>query len=151
MFNCCFNSIFGLNNQPSLKDIDNAKTFVPPIETTGFVVKVYDGDTITIVTKLQFKESPYYKFSVRLNGIDTPEMRGPNKDMAIIAKDALSELVFHKNIVMENVKTEKYGRLLADVYVDGLHVNAWLIEKGYAKSYFGGKKEEIIMSQNPTQ
>lgn len=135
-FNCC------LNVMPTVADIDNAQTFVPPIENSGTVVKVYDGDTITVVAKLKLDGSPYYKFSVRLNGIDTPEMRGPDRDKAVLARDALSSLVLHKIVRLENVKTEKYGRLLADIYVDEIHVNSWLIQEGYAKPYFGGKKED---------
>ena len=45
--------------------------FVPPI-AMGFVIKVYDGDTITIASKLPYPDSPLYRFSVRLNGIDCP-------------------------------------------------------------------------------
>lgn len=47
--------------------------FVPPI-TSGKVIKVYDGDTITIASKLPYDHSPIYRFSVRLLGIDSPEM-----------------------------------------------------------------------------
>ena len=45
-----------------------------------------------------------------------------------------------KKVVLKNVSLEKYGRLLADVYVDGIHVNAWMKQKGHAVDYFGGKK-----------
>ena len=46
--------------------------FTFPI-TEGKVIKVYDADTITIASKLPYKESPIYRLSVRLNGIDAPE------------------------------------------------------------------------------
>jgi len=36
--------------------------FVPPI-TNGYVIKVYDGDTITIASKLPYINSPLYRFS----------------------------------------------------------------------------------------
>ena len=52
------------------ENFKNAKPFVPPI-SEGMVVKVYDGDTITIVSQLPYPSSPYYRFSVRLNGIDS--------------------------------------------------------------------------------
>ena len=66
--------------------------FTFPIEG-GRVIKVYDGDTITIASKLPFKESPLYRLSVRLNGIDTPEIKGKNEDektAAKITRDALA-------------------------------------------------------------
>ena len=50
------------------------KPFVPPI-TRGRVIKVYDGDTITIASKLPFKGSHLYRFGVRLLGMDAPEMK----------------------------------------------------------------------------
>jgi len=110
--------------------------FVPPIQT-GKVIKVYDGDTITIGAILY---DIAYRFSVRLNGIDTPEMNGPHKEKAILARDDLSNLVMNKMVRLENVGTEKYGRILADVYLGDLHINQWMKEKGHAVEYHGGKK-----------
>jgi len=111
--------------------------FLPPIQT-GKVIKVYDGDTITVGTILY---DVAYRFSVRLDGIDTPELKGPYKDKAILARDDLSNLVMNKMVRLANVGTEKYGRLLADVYLDDVHVNQWMKDKGHAVEYHGGKKE----------
>jgi len=116
--------------------------FVAPI-TGGNVIKVYDGDTITIASKLPYDSSPLYRFSVRLNGIDTPEIKGKNEEGKILAKkarDELSKMIMNKEVKLENVQTEKYGRILADVYCDGIHLNNWLIEKRYAVKYDGGTK-----------
>jgi len=110
--------------------------FIPPVQS-GRVLKVYDGDTITLGAYVYGKA---YRFSVRLLGIDTPEMKGPHKDKAIKARDELHDFIFHKDALLRNVTLEKYGRLLADVYVDGIHVNAWMKTKGHAVDYFGGKK-----------
>ena len=70
---------------PSIEWKD-CKAFVPPINS-GYVVKVYDGDTITIASKLPYPESPLYRFAVRLNGIDTPEIKGKNEDEKKAAQD----------------------------------------------------------------
>jgi endonuclease YncB( thermonuclease family) len=116
--------------------------FVPPINK-GFVIKVYDGDTITIASKLPYQDSPMYRFSVRLNGIDCPEMKGKDHDekqCAILAKNEVIELVLHKNIILKNIQTEKYGRILADVYVGDLHLNQHMLEKRLAVIYDGGTK-----------
>jgi micrococcal nuclease len=104
----------------------------------GKVVKVYDGDTITIATYFHDK---VYRFSVRLNGIDSPEIKGPNKADAVISRDALSALVMNKVVVLKNVKTEKYGRLLADVYMNGVNVSDWMLKAGHAVPYSGGTKK----------
>lgn len=116
--------------------------FVPPVNK-GIVIKVYDGDTITIASKLPYTESPIYRFSVRLNGIDCPEIKSKNeneKQCAQIAKKELSNLILNKIITLKNVETEKYGRILAEVYLDELHLNKYMIEKRLAVTYDGGTK-----------
>ena len=120
----------------------DTKPFIPCI-TTCKVVKVYDGDTITIASKL-YPESPIYRFSVRLRGIDTPEIRADNENEklhALAAKRFVESKTLNKIVMLNDVKTEKYGRLLADVYMeDGTHLNTLLIESGFAVEYDGGKK-----------
>ena len=122
--------------------------FVPPI-LYGKVIKVYDGDTITIAAKLPYDLSPVYRFSVRLAGIDSPEMRGGGEKetaLATISRDALHGLIFGKIIELRNNGKEKYGRLLADVYTTpnaitkSIHVNQWMLENKFAVPYDGGKK-----------
>ena len=117
--------------------------FVPPI-AMGFVIKVYDGDTITIASKLPYPDSPLYRFSVRLNGIDCPEIKGKDKyekECAQIAKQEITDLVLNKVVLLKNVGTEKYGRILADVYIDNIHLNDYLLKKRLAVSYDGGTKK----------
>ena len=131
-----------VNNDISNADWLNTQPFVPPV-TGGKVIKVYDGDTITIAAKLPYASSPVYKFSVRLLGIDCPEIKGSTekeKELAKHARDALSERINGKIVSLRNVSTEKYGRLLADVYLDDLNLNKWLIENKYAVVYDGGTK-----------
>jgi len=128
-----------------LRDIEYKDTigFVPPI-ITGKVIKVYDGDTITIASKLPNTETPIYRFSVRLSGIDSAEIHGKTaneKKEAILARDALHHLIFGKMVHLKNVSTEKYGRLLADVYLDDLHINQWMLTEKLAVPYDGGTKQ----------
>ena len=121
---------------------NNTVIFVPPIYC-GKVIKVYDGDTITIAAKLPNMDEPIYRFSVRLNGIDTPEIHGKTfheKELAIAAKEALHKLIFGKIVTLKKISTEKYGRILADVYLDDLYVNQWLLNNKFATLYDGGTK-----------
>jgi len=121
---------------------EDTTAFTIPI-TNGQVIKVYDGDSITIAAYLPMDNSPLFRFAVRLNGIDTPEIKGKNDDEKVVAmeaRDALSNLILHKDVILKNVGTEKYGRILADVYLDDLCVNDWLIKEKYAVKYDGGKK-----------
>lgn len=116
--------------------------FIPPI-TGGKVIKVYDGDTITIASQLPYENSLIYRFSVRIKGIDCPEIRTRNldeKEIALIAKKFVEDKCLNKIIILKNLSTEKYGRILADVYIDIMNISDELIKNKLAVSYDGGKK-----------
>jgi len=74
----------------------------------GTIIHISDGDTITLLTK-QNKQ-----VKIRLDGIDAPEKAQPfgNK-----AKQALAELVFQKQVLVNVSKEDKYGRSIGRVYV----------------------------------
>lgn len=99
----------------------------------GKVIKITDGDTLTLLLiKTQYK--------IRLAQIDTPEKRQPYGNKA---KQALSDLVFGKHIKAKIETVDRYGRYVADIYIDGKHVNAELIRVGAAwvyKKYVKDKK-----------
>jgi endonuclease YncB( thermonuclease family) len=120
--------------------------FTFPIQG-GRVIKVYDADTITIASKLPFEGSPIYRLSVRLNGIDTPEIKGKGvsdeeKEAAKNAREFVSNMVLNKYVKLENIQSEKYGRILADVYLDNVHLNNLLLQEKYAVVYDGGTKKK---------
>jgi endonuclease YncB( thermonuclease family) len=122
--------------------IEDTVEFTFPIKS-GRVIKCYDADTITIASKLPYDASPLYRLSVRLNGIDAPEIKGKSaeeKEVAKEARDFLSKLVLNKMIRLENVESEKYGRILADVYLGDVHLNEFLLKERYAVKYDGGTK-----------
>ena len=124
-------------------DLKTVPSFIPPI-AKGKVLKVYDGDTFTIVTKL-YKTDQVYQFQVRLNGLDTAELKGTKdkvKKMSLIARDKLSGMIFNKIVTFKNLSYDKYGRILAEVYVDNIHVNKWMIDNNLALSYDGGHKDD---------
>ena len=86
-----------------------------------------------------------YRLSVRLNGIDTPEIKGKGveeeeKDAAKLARDFVSNLALNKYVRLENIESEKYGRILADVYIGDVHLNDLLLKERYAVKYDGGTK-----------
>lgn len=117
--------------------------FIPPVEG-GRVIKVYDGDTITIASKIPIPNSPLYRFQVRLSGIDTPEIKGKTKiekEMARLARDSLSKIILGRWVTLRDVKLEKYGRILAYVECDGVCINSWMIKRRFAVIYDGGKKK----------
>jgi endonuclease YncB( thermonuclease family) len=122
--------------------LEDTVEFTFPIKG-GRVIKCYDADTITIASKLPYKESPLYRLSVRLSGIDAPEIKGKSeeeKEVAKQARDFVSNLILNKYVRLENVESEKYGRILADVYIGDVHLNEMLIKERYAVKYGGGTK-----------
>ena len=124
----------------------DTQEFTFPIKG-GRVIKVYDGDTITIASKLPYDASPLYRFSVRLNGIDTPEMKGKDvlneeKIAANNAREFVHGLIFNRYVRLENIKNEKYGRILADVYIGDTNLNELLIKERYAVKYDGKTKQK---------
>ena len=137
-FNCtrCFSSTRIIKIEDTIK-------FIPKIKKC-IVISVYDGDTITIASKLPYKNSPLYRWSLRIYGIDCPEMKSHNeneKEIAKIAQKTLENQILNKTITLENLKYDKYGRLLAKVYYDGKSISDMMIDKRLAVEYFGKKKE----------
>lgn len=117
--------------------------FVPPINS-GRVIKVYDGDSITIASKVPGLEgNKIYRFSVRLKGIDAPELRGSGleeKEMAKKSKQALSDKILHTDVFLKNIENDKYGRLLCEVYLKKENISQWMLSNRYAVAYDGKKK-----------
>jgi endonuclease YncB( thermonuclease family) len=128
---------------------ETAKPFVPPV-VSGFVIKVYDGDTITIAATSG--DGINRRFSVRLAGIDTAEItsKDPNlKLMATKAKEHLIRLCFNKVVLLSDVSCEKYGRLLATVHLTdqdgGTCLNKDMVLQQLAVPYTGGTKEPELL------
>lgn len=103
----------------------------PGIEGPFKVLRVADGDTIVI---------DYYgsKEKVRFIGVNSPESVKPNSPVEPYGKEAAK--FTRKNLDGKYVtlefdvdKRDKYGRLLAYVYVDGVMFNKTLLEEGYAQ------------------
>ena len=111
------------------------------------VKTVVDGDTIDVVIDLGF--DILFASRVRLAGIDTPESRTTDKAekaLGIEAKEYLKkQLKDAKSVVIRTEKmnsSEKYGRILGWVYVNGESesVNNKMINDGYAWGYLGETK-----------
>ena len=110
---------------------------------------VYDGDTIRGIFYSSLNDLPI-QWKIRMNGYDSPEMKPlkskENRELEIElahkAKDALIGLIGNKIVQMHCDKFDKYGRILATIYVEELNVNQWMIDNGHGYPYFGGTKKE---------
>jgi endonuclease YncB( thermonuclease family) len=98
----------------------NATTFV------GTVVGVQDGDTIEVL------DSSKHPHRIRLAGIDAPEKAQPFGQRS---KQNLSGLVFGKRVEVDGEKTDKYGRTVGKVLMNGIDANLAQVGGGFAWHY----------------
>lgn len=122
----------------------------------AIVTEVYDGDTITADIDLGF-----YTWRkderLRLHGVDTPEVRGPERELGLKVRDALRKRILGKELIICTVKaankdreeSDKYGRYLAKVYVGDELINDWLIREGYGRAYDGGARTPFMTQATP--
>ena len=114
------------------------------------IKKVVDGDTVDIVLNLGF--NVLHAVRVRLVGIDTPESRTRDLDEKARGKLAteflkkwLSQEHEKKKIVIKTFKKSKgkFGRALAEIWVNDVNVNENLIECYHAVPYSAQNKKEV--------
>jgi len=111
------------------------------------VENVVDGDTIDVLIDLGF--DILFQSRVRLAGIDTPESRTKDlkeKALGLESKEYLKKaLKDAKSVIIKTEKmnsTEKFGRILGWIYVNGdtVSLNDMMINDGYAWGYMGDTK-----------
>lgn len=139
---------------PTSNDLLNATySNTPPYSAVGDecwskVIKNYDGDSCWIAI---IKENRVVKICCRLDGIDTPELRGGSAEeteVAKIARDKLAELVDDRLMFVKINDQDKYGRYLITLFDSNdestaLNVNKELVRCGLACEYDGGKKPKF--------
>ena len=111
--------------------------------TIAEVTSIYDGDTF----RANIPDYPPIigqHMGVRINGVDTPEMRGKceqEKNLARTAKHYTETALRNaKTIELRNMQRGKYFRIVADVYADGINIGDALVRDGLAVAYDGGSK-----------
>ena len=111
--------------------------------TVSKVISVYDGDTF----RVNIDSLPPIvgkNIRIRVNGVDTPEIRGKcqyEKNLALKARDFVrGKLANAKEIKLTNLQRGKYFRVVANVVVDGVSLEKELLDNELAYEYGGGKK-----------
>jgi len=107
------------------------------------VIRVIDGDTF-VVDIDQFPDLIGKHISVRVNGIDTPELRGKcdrEKDLAVKAKERVDALLKTADtIVLENLSRGSFFRIVADVIIDGVSLGEIILNESLATPYRPGSE-----------
>ncbi len=108
----------------------------PAYTYRAVIVSVYDGDTVRADIDLGLGIWCRGQ-TLRLYGIDAPELRGGERIDGLATRDALRELILDRDVILRTHKDArgKYGRWLADIYRNGVHVNQYLINAGLAVPY----------------
>lgn len=101
----------------------------------GKVVGVHDGDSLTLLTVENFQ------IKVRLEGIDAPELKQP---FGAASKKALSDLVFGKEVRLEETGKDRYRRTLGNIYIGETWVNLSMVEKGMAWFFVRYSKDTAL-------
>ncbi|KAF7683942.1 putative endonuclease lcl3 [Astathelohania contejeani] len=122
------------------------------IKLTGIVTYVGDGDGF------RFYHTPWFRdkkivgniktLSIRIAGIDSPEMRHwdiEEQELAVESKNYLSQLIFRKTVQIILIKIDRYSRILAMVYLPGIierkNIAIEMVKAGMACVYIGSDFE----------
>lgn len=132
------------------------------LKTQARIVSIYDGDTFHAVIPVL---GSFFKFNIRLYGIDTCELKSKlaaNKEKALRARNRLVELVTGRafdgtkkqldelldgevfTVWLHCLEMDKYGRVLAKAFAsrkDTISFSDILIQEGHAYEYFGDRKK----------
>ena len=85
----------------------------------------YDGDTCTTVSGEK----------IRLACIDAPEIRGKNADplKAKASREFINNLLSNKKVTIKRIDTDRYGRTVAEIFIEGTNIQKLMVKNGFAK------------------
>ena len=94
-------------------------------QTPATVIRIVDGDTYQL---LQNKRV----FTVRLANVDAPETK---QSFGEAAKDSVSKLILGKSVVVDNLKLDRYNRVIATIEIKGMALDSIMVANGWAWHY----------------
>jgi len=133
----------------------SAQDIKPVTEPTviAIVTDAYDGDTLTVEATIW--PDLAWTGSVRVLGVDTPEIQGEcdqEKRWAVASRNYVRNLLVDETVVLTDVENDKYGgRVLANLYLeDGRSLSSLLIEGNFGRPYDGAERgdwcdESLVM------
>jgi len=110
---------------------------------SAFVERVVDGDTVDVRARIWLGQS--LSIRVRIDGVDTPEMRSDCADerrLALAARDFLARRLLNREITLLRVVYDKFGgRVRADISDANGDIAKALLDAGLASPYHGERRE----------
>jgi len=100
------------------------------------VIGIKDGDTVVLLTAAKTE------ITVRLSEIDAPERK---QAFGTVSRTFLSDLIFGKEVKLEKLGTDRYGRTLGFIYLrNGTNVNLEMVKNGMAWQYEKYSKSAVL-------
>lgn len=107
------------------------------------LVDVIDGDTLKFKVLIWVNQT--VDISVRLHGVDTPELKGQcalEREKAKAAQNYVKDITHLQPLALTNIRPDKYGgRVVGSVLVNGKDLGEMLIQSKLARTYDGGKRQ----------
>jgi endonuclease YncB( thermonuclease family) len=121
-----------------------SKNIYPDIQDVIFI-KNYDGDTITVNIP-SYPDIIGKHISIRVSGVDTPEIKGKCIKEKILALQSklfvYQKITESKTLYLTNIKRGKYFRIVADVIIDDINLSTLIIDNDLGVVYNGGTKSK---------
>jgi len=99
----------------------------------GRIVAIADGDTVTLL------DASKQQHKIRLSGIDAPERK---QAFGTVSRQHLAGLVFGKTVSADCPKTDRYGRWICKIEVDGIDTNLTQVAVGMAWHYKAYQRDQ---------
>jgi len=103
------------------------------------VMKIFDGDSLQV-------SAMDLVFSIRLVGIDSPEMGAKGQNGQPFSREArsyLETLLNDREITLKSYGADSYHRQLAEIFLDGKNINLDIIKQGLAEVYRGNPPKNL--------
>lgn len=99
----------------------------------GVVERVVDGDTFDIIVQLGFGINTKQRF--RLARVDTPEIRGEEREQGLYVTRVVEQLIEGKEVLLKSYKKGSFGRYIAEIWINEVNLSDHLLVENLAKPY----------------
>jgi endonuclease YncB( thermonuclease family) len=131
---------FGLAGIALILSASSAVAAKQHYELTGEVIKIADGDTLTIL------DGSNTQHKIRLAGIDAPEK---GQAFGTKSRENLAAKVFRKNVRIEVIDVDRHRREAGRIYLDDRFINSEMVREGFAWRYVSyDKPGEFAAAEN---